>query len=203
MSTAKRTSSGKSKGKFNAKVKTVKAEQPAAAESSESSSDEEMHSAVTSEAESDYEDLARAHKQDQKANRPKKLKVAEADEFAEVLTSILGQDSRTTGAPIMAKNRTRERQIKEEKINYRARKALVEEKRALMSKDRVVPTLENFDHERRLRKTATRGVIKLFNVVKAQQTELTDINATQTLQTEKVAEMSKSKFLDLLKAKTS
>ncbi|KAJ2411713.1 pre-60S ribosomal particles component [Coemansia sp. RSA 2524] len=103
----------------------------------------------------------------------------------------------------MAKNRTRERQIKEEKINYRARKALVEEKRALMSKDRVVPTLENFDHERRLRKTATKGVIKLFNVVKAQQTELTDINATQTLQTEKVAEMSKSKFLDLLKTKTS
>ncbi|KAJ2827030.1 pre-60S ribosomal particles component [Coemansia erecta] len=203
MSTAKRVASGKPKGKFSAKIKAVKAEQPAAAESSESSSDEGMQSAMTSEAESDYEDLARAHKQELKAKRPKKAKVAEADEFADILTSILGQDTRTSGAPIMAKNRTREKQITEEKLNYRARKALVEEKRALLNKDRVVPTLENFDHERRLRKIATRGVIKLFNVVKAQQSELTDINSTQTLQTEKVAEMSKTKFLDLLKAKTS
>ncbi|KAJ2304715.1 pre-60S ribosomal particles component [Coemansia sp. RSA 2611] len=164
-------------------------------------SDSDVQSA--SEAESDYDELARTHRQELKAKRSKKPKLAEPAEFADALTSILAQDPRTPQAPIMAKNQVRAQQIKEEKLNYRARKALVEERRLLMSKDRVVPTLENFDHERRLRKTATRGVIKLFNVVRAQQTELDQINETQNLQAEKVAEMSKSKFLDLLKAKTS
>ncbi|KAJ2489813.1 pre-60S ribosomal particles component [Coemansia sp. RSA 2050] len=155
-----------------------------------------------SEAESDYNDLAKARKLATKRNT-KRGKTADADEFSNVLAAILAQDSRDANAPIMAKDRTRENQIREELINYRARKALVDEKRQLLNKDRVIPTLENFDYERKLRKVATRGVIKLFNVIKAQQTELTHITKTPTTRTEKVAEMSKSKFLDLLKAKTS
>ncbi|KAJ2595762.1 pre-60S ribosomal particles component, partial [Coemansia sp. RSA 1721] len=112
-------------------------------------------------------------------------------------------DARDQSAPIMAKDKTRENQIKEEKLEYRARKALAAERKALKDKDRIVPTLENFDYERRLRKVATKGVIKLFNVVKAQQTELAEIQEQKTIKTDKVAEMSKSKFLDLLKSKTN
>ncbi|KAJ2618351.1 pre-60S ribosomal particles component [Coemansia sp. RSA 1694] len=155
-----------------------------------------------SEAESDYDDLAKARKLASKKNT-QRGKTTDAEEFSSVLTAILNQDSRDTNAPIMAKDRTRENQIKEELISYKARKALVDEKRMLLNKDRVIPTLENFDYEKKLRKVATRGVIKLFNVIKAQQTELTHITKTPTTRTEKVAEMSKSKFLDLLKAKTS
>ncbi|KAJ1666602.1 pre-60S ribosomal particles component [Coemansia sp. RSA 1813] len=160
-----------------------------------------MSGGDTTDAESDYEAMAKKRKQELKKNR---TKTAEPEEFADILSSILAQDARSDWkAPIMAKDKTRERMIKEEKLNYRARKALAEEKRLVLSKDRVIPTFESMNYERGLRKVATKGVIKLFNVVKAQQAELSTINATQTTQTEKVSEMSKSKFLDLLKAKTS
>ncbi|KAJ1799918.1 pre-60S ribosomal particles component [Coemansia sp. RSA 2399] len=161
-----------------------------------------MDDGDTTDAESDYEAMSKKRKKDLKKN---KAKTAEPGEFADILSSILAQDvvHNDLKAPIMAKDKTRERMIKEEKLNYRARKALAEEKRLLLSKDRVIPTFESMNYERGLRKVATRGVIKLFNVVKAQQAELNKINATQTTQTEKVAEMSKSKFLDLLKTKTS
>ncbi|KAJ2801441.1 pre-60S ribosomal particles component [Coemansia helicoidea] len=185
---------------------------PASTKADAQSSDEDMASgsdsdvgrlsAATSEAESDYEELARTRKRELSAKRSKKTKVADTEEFAQALTSILGQDVNSSGAPIMAKNRTREKQILEEKLNYRARKALTEEKRTALSKDKVVPTMQGFDHERRLRKTATRGVIKLFNVVKAQQAELSQIGV-KDLQAEKMASMSKTKFLGLLKSKTS
>ncbi|KAJ2835837.1 pre-60S ribosomal particles component [Coemansia sp. 'formosensis'] len=217
--TAKKSAGiAKSKGKFTAKIaKPVapKAEVESEKEDEEEEfddSDPESLSSVSdddnamdvsqSEAESDYDDLAKARKLAIKRNT-KRGKTADAEEFSSILTAILAQDSRDTNAPIMAKDRTRENQIREELISYRARKALVDEKRQLLNKDRVIPTLENFDYERKLRKVATRGVIKLFNVIKAQQTELTHITKTPTTRTEKVAEMSKSKFLDLLKAKTS
>ncbi|KAJ2474468.1 pre-60S ribosomal particles component [Coemansia sp. RSA 2320] len=211
-----RGSGDKAKGKVSAKVTRPTASKPKDEAKDQTDSEEEASDNASSsaseaedgmdvdqsEAESDYDDLARARKLAIKRNT-KRGKTAEAEEFSNILSSILGQDTPDTTAPIMAKDRTREKQIKEEILNYRARKALIEEKRSLLNKDRVIPTLENFDYERQLRKVATRGVIKLFNVIKAQQTELTNITKTPTTRTEKVAEMSKSKFLDLLKAKTS
>ncbi|KAJ2510821.1 pre-60S ribosomal particles component [Coemansia sp. RSA 2049] len=186
------------------KTKQQKAEEEGMQDDVEMQEDSDassMDDGDTTDAESDYEAMAKKRKQDLKKT---KTKTAGAEEFADILSSILTQDVQNDrSAPIMAKDKTRERMIKEEKLNYRARKALTEEKRLLLSKDRVVPTFETMNYERGLRKVATRGVIKLFNVVKAQQAELDKINAVQTTQTEKVADMSKSKFLDLLKAKTS
>ncbi|KAJ1962231.1 hypothetical protein GGI12_002770 [Dipsacomyces acuminosporus] len=232
MAPAKRARSGQPKGKFTAKMekpqkatekqKKTKEEQQeeeeqqemqettitaAAAASDESegegedvsdSDSEEENQNDSEEEESDYDELVRASKRSNK-----KRTTADAEEFASVLTSILGQDARDEKAPIMAKDQTRANQIKEEKLSYRAQKALVHEKRMQLSKDRVIPTMENFDYEKKLRKLATKGVIKLFNVVKAQQTELSEITSTPSTRSEKVADMSKNKFLDLLKAKTS
>ncbi|KAJ2156157.1 pre-60S ribosomal particles component [Coemansia sp. RSA 552] len=184
------------KGKLNSKAKVALPLPPADSDSSNSDSDQ---SQATTDAESDYDELTR-----KKIKGPKRRnKVDEGDAFSAALASILDQDTSATSAPIMTKNRVREQQLREEKLNYRARKALLEERRAILDKDRVVPTMQGFDHERKLRKTATRGVIKLFNVVKAQQSELDELDAVKTIESEKVSEMSKTKFLDLLKAKTS
>ncbi|KAJ2761311.1 pre-60S ribosomal particles component [Coemansia sp. BCRC 34490] len=207
----KKRKGGAKKGGITAKaLKPQKTKQQKAEEEESMQDDVEMQEdsdassmddGDTTDAESDYEAMAKKRKQDLKKT---KTKTADAGEFADILSSILTQDVQNDrSAPIMAKDKTRERMIKEEKLNYRARKALTEERRLLLSKDRVVPTFETMNYERGLRKVATRGVIKLFNVVKAQQAELDKINAVQTTQTEKVADMSKSKFLDLLKAKTS
>ncbi|KAJ2022478.1 hypothetical protein GGI06_001798, partial [Coemansia sp. S85] len=132
----------KSKGKFTAKLaKPPKPSLPEEEDEEEEFNDDsnsDTSSAMDvsqSEAESDYDDLAKARKLAIKRNT-KRGKTADADEFSTILTSILAQDSRDTNAPIMAKDRTRENQIREELISYRARKALVDEKRQLLNKDR-------------------------------------------------------------------
>lgn len=99
------------------------------------------------------------------------------------------------------------------------------EKKALKEKGRVIPDFTTFEYEKRLRKVATRGVVKLFNAIRTQQkvTEVAVQNAAETRKTlsaiEKakngtfacdfflslcisrliVSTMSKSSFLDLLK----
>lgn len=177
--------STKSKGKF-----TVAVEKPAKDTDSKP---------METENEDEY-DIKHATSTKRRSQQTKRNRTADQESFAESMASILAQPTAGATAPIMAKNRKREEQIKEEIITYRARKALAEEKRSLLNKDRVIPSItDNYEYERKLRKVATRGVIKLFNVVKAQQTELTDISHTPSVRSEKVAEMSKSKFLDLLK----
>ncbi|KAJ2707908.1 pre-60S ribosomal particles component [Coemansia sp. IMI 203386] len=200
---AQKSKSGKSsKGKITAKVTKKRDVEEADVSSDVSdSTDDDDHS--SSAEESDYDEMTQARKKAAKLIGSKKRKTADAEEFSNILSAILDQDARDQSAPIMAKDKTRENQIKEEKLEYRARKALAAERKALKDKDRIVPTLENFDYERKLRKVATKGVIKLFNVVKAQQTELAEIEEQKTIKTDKVAEMSKSKFLDLLKSKTN
>ncbi|ORX74954.1 Rrp15p-domain-containing protein [Linderina pennispora] len=191
MAPTKRTRSGTAKGKLTAKVQKA----TEVAEASSASDSEVGTSGSDSGSDSEYDKMTKESKKSKKHD-------ADAQEFSTILTSILGQTT-PSAAPIMAKDRTREQQIKDELLSYRARKALVHEKRMLLSKDRVIPTMEGFDYERKLRKVATRGVVKLFNVVKAQQTELDQIETIPSRRTERVAEMSKSKFVDLLKAKTS
>ncbi|KAJ1936960.1 hypothetical protein GGF37_005402, partial [Kickxella alabastrina] len=192
-SVRQRGSSG-SKGKVTAKVektdKPAKQTKAANSDSELSGSDNgdsdngDSDNGNSSDA-SDYDDLAKARKQAHKAIGSRKRKTADAEEFSTILSSILGQDARNESAPIMAKDKTRENQLKEELLDYRARKALAAERRMQRDKDRVVPSMVGFDYERKLRKVATKGVIKLFNVVKAQQTELTEINSVQTMGTEK------------------
>ena len=57
----------------------------------------------------------------------------------------------------MAKNRASEKRIEKERLEYKARKAITSEKKALLSKDRVIPDMTNFEYEKQLRKVSTRG----------------------------------------------
>lgn len=59
--------------------------------------------------------------------------------------------------PILARSKGAERKIEDEKLEYKARKVLAAEKKALASKDRVVPDYTTMDYEKKLRKVATRG----------------------------------------------
>jgi hypothetical protein len=59
--------------------------------------------------------------------------------------------------PILARSKGAERKIEDEKLEYKARKVLAAEKKALASKDRVVPDYTTMEYEKKLRKVATRG----------------------------------------------
>ncbi|KAI8866662.1 Rrp15p-domain-containing protein [Ramicandelaber brevisporus] len=80
---------------------------------------------------------------------------------------------------IMSKNRTTERRIDEEKIEYKARKLLAREKKELLDKGHTVPADVTYhaELEKQLRKVATRGVVKLFNAIKTHQKTLIETGA--------------------------
>ncbi|KAG0168772.1 hypothetical protein DFQ30_004348 [Apophysomyces sp. BC1015] len=134
-----------------------------------------------------------------------------SEAFSEAMTKILA--STLKGAdkkqPILARSKGTERKIEDEKLEYRARKLLSSEKKALKSKGRVVPDYTTFEYEKKLRKVATRGVVKLFNAIRTQQ-KVTEVAVTKAAETRKtrnavekakdVSTMSKSSFLDLLKS---
>ncbi|PHZ14100.1 Rrp15p-domain-containing protein [Rhizopus microsporus ATCC 52813] len=140
----------------------------------------------------------------------KKTKKYSAEAFSDAMTKILA--SSLTGAdkkqPILARSKGVERKIEDEKLDYKAQKILSVQKKAAKEKGRVIPDYTSFEYEKRLRKVATRGVVKLFNAIRTQQ-KVTEVavqsvtNKSKTLsaveKAKDVATMSKSSFLDLLK----
>lgn len=68
------------------------------------------------------------------------------------------------------------------------------EKKALKEKGRVIPDFTTFEYEKRLRKVATRGVVKLFNAIRTQQkvTEVAVQNASETRKTLSAIEKAKN-----------
>ncbi|ORX85492.1 Rrp15p-domain-containing protein [Basidiobolus meristosporus CBS 931.73] len=145
-----------------------------------------------SDEEDDLADLERPTK------KPKKTKTDFADAMAKILGTKLKRSDKE--APILARSKGIEKKIEEEKLEYKARKALTAEKKKLAQKDRVVPDHTTLDYEKKLKKVATRGVVKLFNAIKAQQKEAEGVPVVKAAaDKEKVASMSKAKFLDILK----
>ncbi|KAG1260871.1 hypothetical protein G6F68_007108 [Rhizopus microsporus] len=101
----------------------------------------------------------------------KKTKKYSAEAFSDAMTKILA--SSLTGAdkkqPILARSKGVERKIEDEKLDYKAQKILSAQKKAAKEKGRVIPDYTSFEYEKRLRKVATRGVVKLFNAIRTQQ----------------------------------
>ncbi|KAG2236631.1 hypothetical protein INT48_000186 [Thamnidium elegans] len=141
------------------------------------------------------------------ARQPKKYS---SEAFSEAMTKILG--STLTGSdkrqPILARSKGLERKLEDEKLDYKARKIMSAEKKALKEKGRIIPDFTTFEYEKGLRKVATRGVVKLFNAIRTQQkvTEVAVQSASEKRKTlvsiekaKSVSTMSKSSFLDLLK----
>ncbi|KAF9951284.1 Trimeric GatFAB AmidoTransferase(AdT) complex subunit [Modicella reniformis] len=128
------------------------------------------------------------------------------ESMAEAMSMILGSTLRKADAsmPILARSRGVERKLEEEKMEAKARKAISNEKKRLANKDRVKPDFTGMEYEKKLRKVATRGVVQLFNAIKAQQKateELTEKTRPITTNAkDKVASLTKASFLDLLKS---
>ncbi|KAF9202831.1 Trimeric GatFAB AmidoTransferase(AdT) complex subunit [Haplosporangium sp. Z 27] len=130
------------------------------------------------------------------------------ESMAEAMSKILGSTLRKADAntPILARSRGAERKIEEEKLEAKARRAITNERKRLANRDRVKPEYTGMEYEKKLRKVATRGVVQLFNAIKAQQKateELTDnVRPITTNAKDKVASLTKASFLDLLKSGT-
>ena len=151
----------------------------------------------------------------------KKRKRNDPDAFAtsmsKILSSKLSTSKRTD--PVLSRSKdaaTASKELNEARLEAKARGKLREEKKAMLDRGRVkdilglenadTSTAEILEEEKRLKKTAQRGVIKLFNAVRAAQVKgeeaarearqkgLVGIGKRE----EKVTEMSKKGFLDMI-----
>ena len=141
--------------------------------------------------------------------------------FATSISKILNTKLTTTkrSEPILSRSKdaqTANRELADSKLTEKARRQVVAERKAAQDKGRVkdvlglndekVSTAATSAKEKELRRTAQKGVIKLFNAVRAAQVkgEQAEREAKETnvvglaKREERVKEMSKQGFLDMI-----
>ena len=166
-----------------------------------------------SEASSISETSTAAARKVRKRNDPE----AFANSISRILGSKLSTSKRTE--PILSRSKdaaTANRELADSKLTEKVRRQLIAERKAARDKGRIRDVLGLNDpsasteatstKERELRKTAQKGVIKLFNAVRAAQVKgeqaeresKTGMVVGMDKREEKVKEMSKQGFLDML-----
>lgn len=150
-----------------------------------------------------------------KLKKRKKNKDDGSESFANAVNAILGSKLKAYDRkdPILARSKQTIKKAESEKLEAKARRELLAEKKKVYDKDRVKDLLpkddstarEVLEHEKRLKKIAQRGVVRLFNVVMSTQTRTSsEVSKTKVLgqdQKDKlISEVSKEKFFDLIKA---
>ncbi|QPG75120.1 hypothetical protein FOA43_002463 [Brettanomyces nanus] len=121
--------------------------------------------------------------------------------------------------PILAKSKGQFKKLESDKLEVKAKKLLLAKKKKLLNKNRkkdLIPSGEDGEaakealtKERKLRKVAQRGVIKLFNAILVSQTQSEATSralnnsrgyVSSSKKQEAVAEVSKERFLDMVQA---
>ncbi|KAG9882241.1 Rrp15p-domain-containing protein, partial [Aureobasidium melanogenum] len=162
---------------------------------------------------SDDEDGEGKQRKTRKRNDPTAFATSMSKILGTKLTTSKRQDpvlSRSAAATAASK------ELADQKLELKAKRKLHAEKREALDKGRVkdvlglntpeVSTAEIQETERRLQKTAQRGVVKLFNAVRAAQVQGEQARSEAkkegvvgiSQREERVSEMSKKGFLDLI-----
>ena len=190
---------------------------------SEKASTEEFASAFDSSADSDSDSDASQSSASQPANANEiKLSRSKRNEpaaFASSMSAILRSKLSTSKRqdPVLARSATAAEanaSIANTKLEAKARAKLCQDKKEALEKGRVKDILlgtdanggsveEMMEEEKRLRKIAQRGVVKLFNAVRQAQVRSEEASRQSKglprgRKEEKVSEMSKKGFLELI-----
>lgn len=165
--------------------------------------------------ESDYEDMVPELEQNNSSNNNKKK--AGSESFSRAITAILGSKIKAhdVADPILIRNKKPAKELEEKKLEAKAKRALAAEKKNSREKDHiksVIPEDETklhayLEHEKVLKKTAQKGVVKLFNAIRAAQKGTQDTltahkkgKVVKALDKETANNMSKEQFLDLIRS---
>ena len=196
------------------------------AEEYEQNSSSDESSKIIDNEQSDAEEDDDEEEEDDDFPRKKKSKNSKHDDgstgFSAAVNAILSSHLKAYDRkdPIMARNKKVLKQSESEKLEYKAKKALLAEKKKLLGKARktdIIPIASGEDRsenirkvlekETALRKIAQKGAVKLFNAILATQVK-TEKEVSENLsgiknkeeKKELITEVSKEKFLDLVKA---
>ncbi|CAI4853196.1 CEI_1a_G0056120.mRNA.1.CDS.1 [Saccharomyces cerevisiae] len=188
--------------------------------------DNEQSDAEEDDDDDDEEEEEEEEEEDDDFPRKKKSKNSKHDDgstgFSAAVNAILSSHLKAYDRkdPIMARNKKVLKQSESEKLEYKAKKALLAEKKKLLGKARktdIIPIASGEDRsenirkvlekETALRKIAQKGAVKLFNAILATQVK-TEKEVSENLsgiknkeeKKELITEVSKEKFLDLVKA---
>lgn len=139
-----------------------------------------------------------------------------SESFANAFSAIVGSRLKAYNRkdPILAKNKTTLKKLESDKLEAKAKRLLLSEKKQLYDTHRVTNLLPSAEEpekvallirgERHLKKIAQKGVVRLFNAVLSTQVrtieEVGREKVGQTKKEELMNEISKEKFLDLVQA---
>lgn len=139
-----------------------------------------------------------------------------SESFANAFNAIVGSRLKAYNRkdPILAKNKTTLKKLESDKLEAKAKRLILSEKKQVHDKNRVKNLLPSasepekvrtiIQNERQLKKVAQKGVVRLFNAVLSTQIktneELGQEKVGQTKKEELMNEISKEKFLDLVQA---
>lgn len=173
--------------------------------SSDDDSDDEKNSDSDSDSDSDIPKL-----------KKKKNLDDGSESFANAVTAIVGSRLKAydRSNPILARSKRSLKKLESDKLEAKAKRLLNAEKKEHMDNCRVKNLLPSADQpekvreiiekERKLKKIAQRGVVRLFNAVLSTQVKTNqDISKEKvglTRKNELMNEISKEKFLDLVQA---
>lgn len=160
--------------------------------------------------EAEDEDLPQAKKR-------KKNRDDGSESFANAFNAILGSHLKAYDRkdPILARNKSVQKKLESDKLELKAKRLLLTEKKQLRDKhhiENVLPSAEEpekvreiIERERKMKKIAQKGVVRLFNAVIATQVQSgkqlgQSKGLGETLKEELMNEMSKERFLDLVQA---
>ena len=151
--------------------------------------------------------------------KQKKNKDDGSESFANAFTSIINSKLKAYNRkdPILAGNKTTLKKLESEKLENKAKRALLMEKKQFQDKHRIKQLLpaavegtdsnqvrEILDKERQMKKIAQKGVVKLFNAILSTQLktnlEMSKVQAGQSRKEELMTDVSKEKFMDLIAA---
>ncbi|KAH0293844.1 Rrp15p-domain-containing protein, partial [Aureobasidium sp. EXF-3399] len=173
-------------------------------------------------ADSDLEDDDELDLSEDEDGKPKKTrKRNDPTAFATSMSKILGTKLTTAKRqdPVLSRSAAAtaaSKELADQKLEMKAKRKMHAEKREALDKGRVkdvlglntpeVSTAEIQETERRLQKTAQRGVVKLFNAVRAAQVQGESARSEAkkegvvgiSQREERVSEMTKKGFLDLI-----
>lgn len=149
--------------------------------------------------------------------RKKNKKDEGAESFGAAFKAIVGSHIKAHQRkdPILARNKTTLKKLESEKLEAKAKRLLVSEKRQLQDKHRVknlLPSADEpekvrdlLDREKKMKKIAQKGVVRLFNAILSTQIQTNlEMERNKVLGESKkealLNDISKEKFLDLVQA---
>ncbi|VEU24160.1 DEKNAAC105463 [Brettanomyces naardenensis] len=182
-----------------------------ASEGSESDASEGSDADISSDEE--IAEIGRQNEVDKKIQRQNK-RIRNNDDgsesFSKAMNSLLDTHLKAYDRedPILAKSKGQIKRFENEKLELKAKRLLLAKKREKLTSGRrkqLIPGGEDevardaINRERKLRKVAQRGVIKLFNAILVTQTGEQEIGGRDGVRRrDEVTEVSKEKFLDMV-----